>query len=327
MSVISNVTTPKKYIKRTQDHICRLCVKKTDRFCKVFSVPGIKKKLAEKIFKTTSIVVEESDQISLDICRKCEGFVDKISDFQKICKDSEKDLKKYFSIKREEKDSPSTSSDRTKKKIITNAMSRKQLQFGPLQNITNKSYINKSDNVNTTSVSLDTSRIIKTFLTNKQEVLLNNAFRTRTPSIIAHTIFNEIPSVNTELKRLIAEQLYDTSKSLKKRKNGSVLISGSYEELVNFNISKVWDELVKAHPYFIDVMNSIAGNLTDIVNTEAGIKTKYCFIYSILMNIHWRELSLWQRINTTMAIEGGCSKKVNIVYIHMYYIYYLQLLT
>ena len=130
MSVISNVvTTPKKYIKSTQDHICRLCVKKTDRFCKVFSMTGIKNKLAEKIFKITLIVVEESDQIT---------------------------FKKHV-------------------KIVT--------------------------------------------------------------TIIAHT----------ELNRLIAEQ-FDTSKSLKKRKNSSVLISGSYEELVNFIISKVRDELVKDTP-------------------------------------------------------------------------------
>ena len=41
-------------------------------------------------------------------------------------------------------------------------------------------------------------------------------------------------------------------------------------------------------------------------------RIKFCFVYSILMNIKWHKLSLMQRINTVSMIKGGGSKKVYI---------------
>lgn len=83
-----------------------------------------------------------------------------------------------------------------------------------------------------------------------------------------------------------------------------------FEAMDDFNINKVWLEMKITQPFLIDLMNATTGNPVDIDNTTEEVKVKYCFIYSILMNMRWHELSLFQRINTVLLIEGGCGKQV-----------------
>ena len=75
-------------------------------------------------------------------------------------------------------------------------------------------------------------------------------------------------------------------------------------------MDKLWQEIVNHHPFLIDIFNTVTGTTTDIEETTEDLKLKYCFLYSVLMNCRWHELSLMQRINTFLIIEGGCSKQV-----------------
>jgi hypothetical protein len=78
----------------------------------------------------------------------------------------------------------------------------------------------------------------------------------------------------------------------------------------DFSIDLLWKEMITHHPFLIDMLNAMTGKEIDIKNTTDELKVKYCFIYSIIMNIRWHELSLFQRINTVLLIEGGCGKQV-----------------
>ena len=70
--------------------------------------------------------------------------------------------------------------------------------------------------------------------------------------------------------------------------------------------------------YFIDVLNTVSGvTATTDSNISHDYKAKYSFVYSILMNIRWHELSLLQRLNTILLIEGGCSKQVQIIFVRI----------
>ena len=74
--------TPKKFIKRTPEDLCRLCGNITKRPIKIFSNVGKSKDLAKKIFYTVTIDLDEHDELSLDICRNCELFVERAYKFQ-----------------------------------------------------------------------------------------------------------------------------------------------------------------------------------------------------------------------------------------------------
>ena len=50
-------------------------------------------------------------------------------------------------------------------------------------------------------------------------------------------------------------------------------------------------------------------------NTELDVRVKFYFLYSVLMNEKWQELSLLKRVSTILTIEGGCTKKVCTVFV------------
>ena len=63
-------------------------------------------------------------------------------------------------------------------------------------------------------------------------------------------------------------------------------------------------------PFFIEIMNAVSRKNLGMENTEHDVRVKFCFLYSVLMNERWHELSLLKRVNTILIIEGGCTKKV-----------------
>ena len=58
--------------------------------------------------------------------------------------------------------------------------------------------------------------------------------------------------------------------------------------------------------YFIDVLKTVSGVTA---TTDSNIIFLYLFD---IMNIRWHELSLLQRLNTILLIEGSHSKQVHI---------------
>ena len=72
-------------------------------------------------------------------------------------------------------------------------------------------------------------------------------------------------------------------------------------------------------PFLIEIMNAVSGKNLGMENTELDVHVKFCFLYSVLMNDRWHELGLRKRVNTILIIEGGCTKKVCIVFVHLYW--------
>ena len=67
-----------------------------------------------------------------------------------------------------------------------------------------------------------------------------------------------------------------------------------------FDFEKLWREMKANVPFIVDIFNAVSGN-TSIEDIKDGLKVKYCFLYSA---------SLLKRVNTILAIEGGCTKQV-----------------
>ena len=76
-----------------------------------------------------------------------------------------------------------------------------------------------------------------------------------------------------------------------------------------FDLKKLWREMKANVLFIVDIFNAVSGN-TSIEDIKDALKVKYCFLYSILMHERWNELSLLKRVNTILAIEGGCMKQV-----------------
>ena len=57
--------------------------------------------------------------------------------------------------------------------------------------------------------------------------------------------------------------------------------------------------------------------LLGMENTGLDVRVKFYFIYSVLMNEKWQELSLYmlKRVSTILITEGGCTKKVCTVFV------------
>ena len=75
-------------------------------------------------------------------------------------------------------------------------------------------------------------------------------------------------------------------------------------------MDKLWNELVTHHSFLVDVFNVASNQFCKANETPHELRTKYCLMYSTLMMVRWDHLSLLQRINTVLMIEGGGSVRV-----------------
>ena len=125
------------------------------------------------------------------------------------------------------------------------------------------------------------------------------------------------PSVIAALKLAIKDEIAAACQTLCRRSDGSVLYSNrnSFENLKEFDFDRVWTEMKSNVPFFIEIMNAVSGKNLGMENTELDVRVKFCFLYSVLMNERWHELSLLKRVNTILIIEGGCTKKVCTVFV------------
>ena len=133
------------------------------------------------------------------------------------------------------------------------------------------------------------------------------------PAVIADVIKQRSPSVIAALKLTIKDEIAAACQTLCRRSDGSVLYSNrnSFETLKEFDFDRVWTEM-KSN------VNAVSGKNLGMENTELDVRVKFCFLYSVLMNERWHELSLLKRVNTILIIEGGCTKKVCTVFVYLY---------
>ena len=147
-------------------------------------------------------------------------------------------------------------------------------------------------------------------LTQYEIEIINKSVSTSIPSAIVNNI-NKIESLKCAFKNEILNKLDDSCKKLCTKTNSTVLYNTEYNNMAEFNFKTVWDEISANHPFFIDIMNAISGQHYSFSETPEFLRIKYCFIYSILMSTRWHALTLIQRINTVMMINGGCNKNVS----------------
>ena len=137
------------------------------------------------------------------------------------------------------------------------------------------------------------------------------AAKSKNAVVVADIIKKHCPSVLSAHKLSIADEINSSCKKLCKRSGGSVLFGTSYDSLNEFNFDKVWNEMKTSIPSFlIEIFNSVSRNKCGIVITKHELQVKYSFLYSVLVNERWRELSHLKRLNAIMVIEGGCTKQV-----------------
>lgn len=153
---------------------------------------------------------------------------------------------------------------------------------------------------------------LATPLTPSKTSAVERSAGTKEPTAVAHVIKTKIPTVLFGIKREIVKNLSNTCSSLCRRSGGSVLYDKDFKEMSGFEFANIWNEMVGSIPFFLDVLNAISGQTCDISDTPPILRVKYAFIYSILMNKRWHELSLVQRINTVLMIRGGGNKQVNL---------------
>ena len=328
-------TTKKKIEEHKKDNhgLCRLCDKEvlSKHLSQVFSKAGINKSIQKKIFTTTGVIIAKHDVWSQSVCRGCVAFVEKMWEFREKCEKNETELRKKCSVKRLPQ-SPLVKENKfvfleneTLQSDITN--SSKQHYITPINttnNITTKNItpvnitkqnishnIYKNQNITQTQIKILPK--INFNISSSNNTISNAPFSN-------NTCTKESTNLISNENRTLQDTLNDLWKScdkLAKRKNSSLLLNHSYEGLRDFNFVELWEEIQINHPLFINVMKVMCiKNIQDDISEE--IKIKICFIYSILMQTRWHELSLLQRTNTVLLIEGGCSKKVR----HLIFIFF-----
>lgn len=65
----------------------------------------------------------------------------------------------------------------------------------------------------------------------------------------------------------------------------------------------MWNEIERNIPFVIHIMNAVSGK-----DTNTDLRVKYSFLYSILMNERWHELSVLKRVNTVLVYRGWMYK-------------------
>ena len=335
----STQSTPKKvYLKQKCKGYCRLCGCETEsrRMTNVLSVAAVQKFLVKIISESCGIFIERSDGLPTAVCKKCITFVKKVHLFKGQCQQAQTDLKEQITVKRCPVQSPNISN---KKPAKRQAMSQHESIEEPEADVPGPITIHldlvqdeythvQSTTTSTRSVrsrldfsSTANSAVIpsSTLITARQIEKITAAARTEDASVLAYIIMKYCPNVVRETKRKITDDIKASCKNLCYRNNGSILHAGrqdSCDMMINFSFEKVWEEMETNIPFLIEVLNAITG--VEGGEAKQDLQAKYGFLYSILMNVRWHELSLVQRLNTLCLIEGGCSKQVKFLSICVY---------
>ena len=284
---------------------------------RIFGKSGIEKDLCAKIVSTCGVTIRNDDYSSSKlICKNCEAFISKMVDFRKKCQSMQVEEEQSCSVKRCIEISPSCKQPSKRlaqlPKQAAPCTAAKTLIFqsetAPVKPARPTLFILPMPEEETNLQQLfETHDLPLTEIQNKKIILTAN---TKQPVVVAGTIARECPSVLSTIKLSIADELKSACKNLCRRSGGSKLYDKSYNNLQEFDFEKLWREMEANVPFLVDIFNAVSGNNNSDEDINHGLKVKYFFLYSILMHERWNELSLLKRVNTILAIEGGCTKQV-----------------
>ena len=131
----------------------------------------------------------------------------------------------------------------------------------------------------------------QSLLTERQQKMIVRAVSHRDAAVLAAILRDHCPGVVEEVKKTIREELKTSCAKLCKRSQGSVLYENDYDSMKDFDFNKIWLELKTNLPYLVEHMNAVSGKENSITETKLELQVKYSFLYSILMNERWHELS------------------------------------
>lgn len=129
-------------------------------------------------------------------------------------------------------------------------------------------------------------------------------------------VLTGIPPLKNAMKLLYLKELQEQNKGLCKRKdNPSVLRAGSqcYDPLVSFNWAKLLTEWKESAPDVLDVATAIAipeNNCLSQSRKTDAVVPPLCTAVSTLLNTRNGELSIVQKLVSTVLGLGGCGKMV-----------------
>lgn len=323
-------STPKKvYSKPKHKGYCRLCGRENESryMTNVLSAAAVEKRLVETIYESCGILVESSDDLFKTVCNKCLNFVKKINLFRGECQKAQTDLKTHVTVKRCPVQSPTKSNERpAKRQTVSRPESTEEPEANmldpialPVDLVQDESEVQSSmtqvqsarNRLAFSSSSSTTAVPTSTHITARERERIAAAAKTEDACVFADIIMKHCPNVFGEIKRKITDNIMASCEKLCHRNNGSILHAGRqdpYGMMINFSFEKLWEEMETNIPYVIAVLNAVTGVERD--KAKQCVQAKYGFLYSILMNVRWHELSLIQRLNTLCLIEGGCSKQV-----------------
>ena len=259
------------------------------------------------------VIRNEANSSSKLICRNCEAFISKMVDFRKKCQSMQVVEEVSCSEKRCVDISPSSKQpakrsaqyEQAKPCTVAKTLIFQSEGLGapptPTQFI-----VPMPEEKNNRQHPFEIHDLP---LTENQKRKITVAANTKQPFVVAGTIFKECPGVLSSVKLSIANELKSACQSLCKRSGGSELYDKNYNSMQEFDFEKLWREMKANVLFIVDIFNAVSGN-TSIEDIKDGLKVKYCPLYSILMHKRWNELSLLKRVNTILAIEGGCTKQV-----------------
>ena len=131
-----NVTPTKVY---NRNSVCRLCGGSYDsrHMLRVFGKAGIEKDIRRKVQTTCGIHISEDDCLSKLLCRKCEAFVFKVTDFRQRSLNIQIQIEQQCSVKRCVEISPSSKQPSKRPASATRQSSAKQLAFNDAPDVEN----------------------------------------------------------------------------------------------------------------------------------------------------------------------------------------------
>ena len=302
----SNEATPTKIFARNP--VCMLCSESKDsrHVVKIFSKAGVSQELCRKVEYSCGISIADTDTKSKVLCRACITFLNRMYQFiirARSLQNNDDDIPGY-AVKRCVQMSPS-SSQQSKRLTSGPSRSAKQLFYEEGQGPT--SILPNPNQCPDGPVNVDRGLQLSA----KQQQMIVCAVNCKDAFVLATILKEHCANVVDALLKLLRKDIRSSCSNLCKRSGGSVLYGNNYESLKDFSFDSIWKEFTANFPFLVELMNAIVGNdLSCIEDTNRELRVKYSFLYSILMNERWHELSLVKRVNTVLVIEGGCTKQV-----------------
>ena len=140
-------------------------------------------------------------------------------------------------------------------------------------------------------------------LDKKYQLLLEKALSTGLPALISEAVF-QVPPLRMAIKLEFLKAIDNACTELCKRKVSSVLRGHDYDHLANFSWSNILNEISTSCGDLLDILSTVTrGNRGAVIGMA----------YAMLMQARNHEMSLCQRINSVLLMDGGAKKQVQIL--------------